>query len=63
MSKIDLYVVVVVGLEMPYKFYHSYREAEIEAMKFVKKEKLCAYVFKAISFLEIDSVKITKLDK
>lgn len=63
MSKIDLYVVIVVGVNVPYTFYHSYREAEIEAMRLVKKERLCAYVFKAVSFLEIDSVKITKLDK
>jgi hypothetical protein len=63
MSKVELYIVKVVGSENPSKFYHSYREAEIEAMRLVKKERLCAYVFKAISFLEIDSVKITKLDK
>lgn len=57
----ELFAVMVEGKQAPAKLYIDYKMAEAEAKRLAIKERQTAYVMKAVSKLELNEVKITKL--
>jgi hypothetical protein len=56
-----IYIVYVVGKESPTRFHNSESEAEQEAVRLAKKERLTTFVFEAISKFELNDVIKTDL--
>jgi hypothetical protein len=53
---------MVIGKQTPSKTYEDYFEAQVEAMRLVREERKPAYVMKAIAFIELSEVIVTRLD-
>ncbi len=62
MKKKEIFAVMVIGKQTPSKTYDDYFEAQVEAMRLVRDERKPAYVMKAISYIELSEVVITRLD-
>jgi hypothetical protein len=56
-----IYIVYVVGKESPTRFHNSQSDAEQEAIRLAKKERLTTFVFEAISKFELNDVIRTDL--
>lgn len=57
----ELYAVMVTGMNAPSKLYDNYQLAESEAERLAIKERRKTYVLMAITELDVNDVKITKL--
>jgi hypothetical protein len=62
MKKKEIFAIMVIGKQTPSKTYEDYFEAQVEAMRLVREERKPAYVMKAIAFIELSEVVITRLD-
>lgn len=59
----EIYAVMLLGKSTPSQTYANYDLAEAEARRLVSKERLTAYVLKAVSKIELAELKITMLPK
>jgi len=62
MKKQEIFAVMVIGKQTPAKTYEDYFEAQEEAKRLVREERKPAYVMKAISYIELGEVLVTRLD-
>jgi hypothetical protein len=62
MNKKEIFAVMVIGKTTPSVTYDNYFDAEVEAERLVKKERLTAYILKAVCIVELTEVVKTRLD-
>jgi len=62
MQKTEIFAVMVIGNQTPSVIYDNVMDAQNEAVRLVKKERKPAYVVKAIAYIELSDVVITRLD-
>lgn len=57
----NTYTVMVEGKQSPSKLYDDYQDAENEAKRLASQEKRTTFVLLIITKLELNDVKITKI--
>lgn len=62
MKEKEKYAVMVIGNQTPSVIYDDVMEAQNEAVRLVKKERKPAYVLKAVAYVELSDVVITRFD-
>jgi len=54
------YMVFVFGIVTPPIFFDTYKEAELEAQRLLKKEQRTTYILKSVATMELGEIKINK---
>lgn len=61
-SNQEIFAVIVFGKSAPMCFHDNYLDAENEAVRLCKKERIRTYVLKVVSTVELQEVIITRHD-
>lgn len=62
MKEKEIFAVMIIGNQTPSVTYDNCMDAQNEAVRLVKKERKPAYVLKAVAYVELSDVVITRFD-
>lgn len=62
MKEKEIFAVMIIGNQTPSVTYANHMDAQDEAVRLVKKERKPAYVLKAVAYVGLSDVVITRFD-